>query len=105
MHCGTARFAISCGLHRISSPVFQTPPNIVPPALLPPVKDQLELAERIYVWWQVYMADKMVAILTGLIGALPSQSHKDEQIETVFPRDFEDYEKVELLVYISYKAQ
>lgn len=97
VHCGAARFALSCGLHRITSPVFR-PDVPLPPTqnavLLPPPASQIDLGERIMTFWMIYVADKMFSIHAGFASALPSEYDQREAIETCFPRDMEDFETV-----------
>jgi hypothetical protein len=62
--------------------------------LLEPPVDQVELAERILAWWQVYVLDRLGSILSGLIGGLPFDYNGHDAIETVFPRNLIDYEMV-----------
>jgi hypothetical protein len=87
-------------LHRIVSPVWKpdalssTVSQNNQVVLLQPPQDQIELAERILTWWQVYLWDRLGSIITGFIGALPSEDNAVETIETVFPRNFSDYEEV-----------
>lgn len=45
-------------------------------------------------FWMIYVADKMYAVHCGFASALPSEYDQREAIETVFPREMEDYEFV-----------
>lgn len=95
-HCGAARMAISCGLHQITSPVFQ-PQFIMPRVgadtiiLLPPPEHQLDLADRIMTFWNVYVRDKQCAVMSGYAPAL---NEIPDGVVTVLPRPVEEYESV-----------
>ncbi|KAG8928863.1 hypothetical protein FRC01_005257 [Tulasnella sp. 417] len=100
IHCGAARLALSCGLHRIESHVFdeitrgRAPlaggPSIM---LLKPPANQIDLAERITTFWMIYLCDKMSSVCAGFIGALPDEGSAIDAIRTVFPRRIEEYEE------------
>jgi len=47
------------------------------------------LAERINLFWSIFLADRTGAIGTGLPVVLP-----EHEIETPWPRKFEDYQLV-----------
>ncbi|KAG8902235.1 hypothetical protein FRB99_004721 [Tulasnella sp. 403] len=96
VHCGAARFALSCGLHRIRSSLY-VPNSPLPMStnlvLLAPATSQIELGERITTFWMIYAWDKISSVIAGFVGALPTDSDQIDAIETVFPRSMEEYEK------------
>ncbi|KIO21922.1 hypothetical protein M407DRAFT_79749 [Tulasnella calospora MUT 4182] len=105
VHCGAARFALSCGLHRLTSFIFNSPvytnsnpSNIV---LLQPPANGIELGERISTFWMIYMCDKLSSVVAGFVCALPSESDAVDSVETVFPRMMDEYELVSLLPRIA----
>lgn len=94
VHCGTARFALSCGMDRISKHDVSSldrdpdPPYIQQPMLLPEPEDAIELGDRLLAFWHIYWHDKSFSILLGFLPALPH----DDTIDSVFPRELEEYE-------------
>lgn len=91
--CGTARFALACGLHRITSHTVnnantQPGDNVI--SLLDPPKTQLEVGEHILLFWQTVWWDRVSSIIWGYIPALPSP----EIGRTILPKDMEYYENV-----------
>ncbi|KAG9000062.1 hypothetical protein FRB90_011879 [Tulasnella sp. 427] len=99
VHCGAARLALSCGLHRLESQVLRDdssgrlpstgPPGVV---LLNPPQNQIELADRITTFWMIYLCDKMASVCAGFVGALPDEGSTVDAIRTVFPRRIAEYE-------------
>ncbi|WVW86826.1 hypothetical protein I302_108881 [Kwoniella bestiolae CBS 10118] len=93
-----ARLALSCGLHQIPSSVYK-PTNL--PHLnadlvgmmrhrsyvLPPPKDAIELGERIWCFWSIYVTDRCGSISTQWPPAI-----SDEVVTTPFPRPLHEYE-------------
>ncbi|KDQ16051.1 hypothetical protein BOTBODRAFT_266526 [Botryobasidium botryosum FD-172 SS1] len=77
-----ARFAIGCGLHKI------TPQNPSVSGLLNPPKDSIELGDRIHTFWFLFIVDRGGSLWSGFPPSLT-----DEEIETAWPRPTEDYEK------------
>lgn len=59
--------------------------------LLPEAVDSVELGDRLLAFWHIYWHDKVFAILLGFLPALPH----DDTIDSVFPRELEEYETVE----------
>lgn len=55
--------------------------------------DSIALAERINLFWSIFQADRTGSIGTGLPVVI-----RDEEIETPWPRRFEDFELVSLRV-------
>ena len=95
MICGSSRFAVNCGLHSINSHVYrQNEFKSSATALLPNPSDQLELGERIFVWWETYALDKSISITTAFAGSMPGEHDEIAKVETVFPRSIDDYEAV-----------
>ncbi|KAG9032381.1 hypothetical protein FS837_002745 [Tulasnella sp. UAMH 9824] len=99
IHCGAARLALSCGLHRIESHVFEEYLRGSVPLtggtsimLLKAPKNQVDLAERITTFWMIYLCDKMSSVCAGFVGALPDEGSAIDAIRTVFPRPIEEYE-------------
>ena len=97
MHCGTARFALACGLHQLVPPAFRSAETALTASsgvsLLAPTDDAIELAERIFTWWQIYIRDKHSTTVAGFVSCLPTDdAHPLERIETGFPRGMDDYE-------------
>ncbi|KAH9857547.1 hypothetical protein C2E23DRAFT_719457 [Lenzites betulinus] len=93
-----ARLAVGLGLHQIrtnewfqlqfaragynqgdaSAPLKQSVP------LKPPI-DEVEYAERIAAFWQIFSIDRAWAVSTGLPTALPDDDHPRSRIETMWP--------------------
>ncbi|KAF8311565.1 hypothetical protein DL93DRAFT_2208478 [Clavulina sp. PMI_390] len=114
--CQVARFAVSCGSHQISSPFMSDPKNRESTAaartqapwtvtnmsvrragsMLEPPKDQIEIGERILAFWHIFLLDRCGSIMTNLPAALPDECDSFSQIETVWPRTLEEYEKGEV---------
>ncbi|KAG8930482.1 hypothetical protein FRC01_002711 [Tulasnella sp. 417] len=101
-----ARFAITCNLHRISSPVWKPPPTVKKgysfsptsscpnlsggvdlTPLIPPPIDGVDVGERINLFWMIVLVDHSTSLITGL----PTSIDFDN-IQTVWPRAIEDYE-------------
>lgn len=101
-----ARFAITCNLHKMSSPVWKPPPTVkkgdpFSPSssspnlsggveltpLLPPPIDGVDVGERINMFWMIVLVDHSASLITGL----PTSIDFDN-IQTVWPRAIEDYE-------------
>ncbi|KAG8897174.1 hypothetical protein FRB99_008387, partial [Tulasnella sp. 403] len=94
--CGATRLAISCGLHRIKTPIYdsntiltQSPRTV----LLEPPKSQVELTDRIMTWWKIYLWDKIGVIFTGFVSAV---NEGPDDIVTPLPRPIEEYEQNDL---------
>lgn len=96
-NCGVATFALSCGLHRIPSSAFH--PGMTPssspsePRLLQPPFSQIELGERILVFWNIFTWDKISSVVTGFLSVMPG----DDKIDTPFPHTLAEYEVVSAL--------
>lgn len=64
-----AKFTIACGLHKIKSrvcgshAVWDGSPSKV---MLPPPADDIEVGERIYAFWQIFMVERMVSASGGI---------------------------------------
>ncbi|WWC92908.1 uncharacterized protein L201_007870 [Kwoniella dendrophila CBS 6074] len=93
-----ARLAVSCGLHQITSSVYK--PSILPNIntdlvgimrhrsyVLPPPKDAIDLGERIWCFWSIYVTDRCGSISTQWPPAI-----SDATITTPFPRPLHEYE-------------
>ncbi|CEL54576.1 hypothetical protein RSOLAG1IB_07180 [Rhizoctonia solani AG-1 IB] len=98
------RFAMSCGLHQISSPVWRgseyatTATGSAPwqvtsmslrraGSMLDPPRDPIELYELINIFWLTFITDRAGSLGTGLPHAI-----KDDEITTVFPRPLQEFE-------------
>ncbi|KIO25763.1 hypothetical protein M407DRAFT_24920 [Tulasnella calospora MUT 4182] len=96
VHCGTARFALSCGLHRINSNELQEAQDDHSTSnigyLLSPPETEVELGDRLNAFWQIYWCDKLLSTLMGFVAALPGQAESPDGIASVFPREIEYYE-------------
>lgn len=94
-----ARLAVGLGLHQISSKEqfqyqqlqrnttgYQDAPAplkaCVP--LCPPL-DEVDYAERIAAFWQIFAVDRAWAVATGLPTALPDDDHPRSRITTIWP--------------------
>ncbi|CAE6384828.1 unnamed protein product [Rhizoctonia solani] len=99
------RFAMSCGLHQISSPVWRgseyatTATGSAPwqvtsmslrraGSMLDPPRDPIELYELINIFWLTFITDRAGSLGTGLPHAI-----KDTEITTVFPRPLKEFEE------------
>nr|XP_018260194.1 uncharacterized protein I303_07111 [Kwoniella dejecticola CBS 10117]OBR82352.1 hypothetical protein I303_07111 [Kwoniella dejecticola CBS 10117] len=93
-----ARLAISCGLHQIPSSVYKPPtgPNVNADLagmmrhrsfVLPPPKDAIDLGERIWCFWSIYITDRCGSISTQWPPAIA-----DDVVTTPFPRPLHEYE-------------
>ncbi len=87
-----ARLAVGLGLHQIPSDHFSRAgtQNDVPVPLnasvpLSPPTDQVEYAERIAAFWQIFSVDRAWAVATGLPTALPDDDHPRSEIRTMWP--------------------
>lgn len=101
VHCGTARFALSCGMdrinkHDVSSFAREPGPSYTQQlVLLPEPEDTIELGDRLLSFWHIYWHDKVFSVVLGFLPALPH----DDTIDSVFPRELEEYESGD--VYLS----
>ncbi|KAI0806823.1 fungal-specific transcription factor domain-containing protein [Fomes fomentarius] len=87
-----ARLAVGLGLHQIPSDQFSRAgtQNDVPVPLnasvpLSPPTDQVEYAERLAAFWQIFSVDRAWAVATGLPTALPDDDHPRSEIRTMWP--------------------
>ncbi|KIO18972.1 hypothetical protein M407DRAFT_31375 [Tulasnella calospora MUT 4182] len=95
-HSGAARLAMACGLHHIYSPTF--PPHVQEPlpasteavALLRPPSSQMQVADRIFTFWNTFVQDQIYAIVHGFAPALDERL---EDIRTPLPRPLVEYEQ------------
>ncbi|KAG8966868.1 hypothetical protein FRC03_011189 [Tulasnella sp. 419] len=97
---GAANLTVACGLHMMRSSIWDPPfeSTAEPPGtmkvgllhapLLELPKDTIDLGERICLFWTVFMLDHTTALVAGL----PS-SFENKEVETVWPRSFEEYER------------
>ncbi|KAI0668420.1 hypothetical protein C8Q78DRAFT_258081 [Trametes maxima] len=92
-----ARLAVGLGLHQIrSNEWFQfqfaragyqqdAPAPLKASVPLKPPRDEVEYAERIAAFWQIFSVDRAWAVATGLPTALPDDDHPRSRIETIWP--------------------
>lgn len=94
-----ARLAVGLGLHQISSKEqFQylqrngggggyqdAPAPLKATVPLCPPLDEVEYAERIAAFWQIFAVDRAWAVATGLPTALPDDDHPRSRITTIWP--------------------
>ncbi|KAG8884805.1 hypothetical protein FRB98_002164 [Tulasnella sp. 332] len=86
---------MGCGLHKIKSSVWNPPDasnqqeDVFPDSMLSPPKDNVELGERILLFWMVWYSDNICDLLSGL----PFSSSLESETETVWPSLAEDYEQ------------
>lgn len=57
------RWAIACGLHKLSDPIADLDEAN---RLLGPFIDNIHFAERVNLWWAIYILDRNVGLVTGL---------------------------------------
>ncbi|KAG9010932.1 hypothetical protein FRB94_009412 [Tulasnella sp. JGI-2019a] len=92
---GTIQLVMGCGLHKIKSSVWQAPDptiqqHVSSDSMLSPPKDNVELGERILLFWMVWYSDHVCALLSGL----PPSNTLESETETVWPSQVEEYEQV-----------
>ncbi|KAG8861218.1 hypothetical protein FRB96_003168 [Tulasnella sp. 330] len=63
--------------------------DVFPDSMLSPPKDNVELGERILLFWMVWYSDNICDLLSGL----PFSSSLESETETVWPSLAEDYEQ------------
>ncbi|PIL30675.1 transcription factor [Ganoderma sinense ZZ0214-1] len=88
-----ARLAVGLGLHQISSKEQQcqylqrsdAPAPLKATVPLCPPLDEVEYAERIAAFWQIFAVDRAWAVATGLPTALPDDDHPRSRITTIWP--------------------
>lgn len=108
------QFAIACGLHQITLATLTdaqrskklhltyTPWNShvsrqnqgIAAGTLEPPQDGVELGERIYVWWCLYLLDKMGSTTLGLPSAIPDETSPTDSPSTSWPRLLDEYARV-----------
>ncbi|CAE6534006.1 unnamed protein product [Rhizoctonia solani] len=99
-----ARFAVSCGLHQLSTLDLRphSPGSRAPP-ILPPPTDYLALGERIHAFWAIYNLDRTISAVAGLPSAFgdDGSDHVEacEKITTLLPRPLREYRSPEQLVH------
>ncbi|CAE7150530.1 unnamed protein product [Rhizoctonia solani] len=99
-----ARFAVSCGLHQMSTLDLRPhSPGSRAPSLLPPPTDYLALGERIHAFWAIYNLDRTISVVAGLPSAFgdDGSDHVEacERITTLWPRPLREYRSPEQLVH------
>lgn len=114
-HLTVSQFAVACGLHQITIDTLKDPmggnlakrqltytpwnshvtvQGLIAPGVLEPPQDGIELGERIYTWWGVYLLDKNGSITLGLASALPDETHPTNAPTTSWPRLLDEYARV-----------
>ncbi|KAG9102253.1 hypothetical protein FRC06_002172 [Ceratobasidium sp. 370] len=92
--------AMTCGLHKISSPDWFRPAAPPPRSHLRirqvdyhlgPPESAREHGERIAAFWQLVLVDYTAAATTGLPANFRDDGDQRSRVETVFPRPLEDY--------------
>ncbi|QRV86877.1 Fungal Zn(2)-Cys(6) binuclear cluster domain [Ceratobasidium sp. AG-Ba] len=97
-----ARFAVSCGLHQLSSLNLgpHSPSSRAPP-LLPPPTDYVALGERIHAFWAIFALDRTIVTIADLPSAFGDDGSEYvdscEKITTQWPRPLQDYRSPDLL--------
>lgn len=119
---GAIPFILRCGLHRIKSSDWRYLSDREEPQgasssrtgqpLIPPPRDNAEVGERVCIFWmvrlfflqviidanliiQAYAIELMIALLSGFS---PNADLVAEST-TVWPRQFDEYERVSVLIY------
>ncbi|KAF5386848.1 hypothetical protein D9615_001984 [Tricholomella constricta] len=81
------RLAVGLGLHQIRTPTAMPgayPPQ-APPIPISPPRDDTELNDRIFAFWQVFMVDRCWSVAHGLPLALPDKDTAQCRILTPWP--------------------
>ncbi|KAF9515056.1 hypothetical protein BS47DRAFT_1381714 [Hydnum rufescens UP504] len=78
------RFAIACELHEISNPAA----HMEYTGLLGPPRDLFHIAERINLWWAIYILDRLISLGSALPPGVWGEER--EIITTVWPRSWAD---------------
>ncbi|KDN41191.1 hypothetical protein RSAG8_07605, partial [Rhizoctonia solani AG-8 WAC10335] len=93
----TARFAMGCNLHKITSAVWRPNMSTGPSGLLPPPFDSIDLGERILAFWATFMLDQKCCIM-GLPSSFAKIDDLDtrSRIDTVWPRRSVEYEEAHI---------
>lgn len=69
-----ARFALSCGLNEISDPETYVAQG--GGGLLGPVRDVVHFAERVNLWWGIFLLDRRLGFATGLPPTIKEEDSK-----------------------------
>lgn len=102
-HSSTAaRLAVSLGLHQtkpenwaqrqvdVGSPIASAFATFKPSLQLAAPRDDIEYAERVAAFWQVFLVDRAWSVASGLPAALPDDDSPRAQIETAWPQAISD---------------
>lgn len=109
-----ASLAIQSGLHQINSslaiavsqqqqqlPAFAGLSAMYSSALrLPPPQDGIELGERINLFWQVFVLDRLLSVALQRSPTIVDDDSVETKIDTPWPEDVEEYEHVSALVIL-----
>lgn len=108
-----ASLAIQSGLHQINSslaiaisqqqqlPAFAGLSAVYSSALrLPPPQDGVELGERINLFWQVFVLDRLLSVALRRSPTIIDDDSVETRIDTPWPEEVEEYEHVSGLVSI-----
>ncbi|KAG8930228.1 hypothetical protein FRC02_004487 [Tulasnella sp. 418] len=100
MSASTSRLAISCRIHQIDATVLAEDPNTYSTlplgqskwdgTLLGRPKSSAELGQRIAAFWEIFINDKVLSIVTGLLSSFDTHS-AETHITTAWPRSAEEY--------------
>ncbi|KDQ07874.1 hypothetical protein BOTBODRAFT_38435 [Botryobasidium botryosum FD-172 SS1] len=84
-----AKFTMACGLHKITSRVWNEhgAERARQNSLLPPPTDSIEVADRMYTFWMVFLIER-----TGSASDKLVSTFVDDEIETLFPLPISYYE-------------
>ena len=72
VHAAVARWAIARGLYELSDPATDLGETN---RLLGPWKDNIHFAERVNLWWAIYLLDIGVSLATGLTSSIQDDCH------------------------------
>ncbi len=109
-----ASLTIQSGLHQINSslaiaisqqqqvPAFAGLSAVYSSALrLPPPQDGIELGERINLFWQVFVLDRLLSVALRRSPTIIDDDSVETRIDTPWPEDVEEYEHVSGLLHIN----
>lgn len=87
--------AVACGLHKICSASPFVGPQLA--IMLPLAIDAIEEGERIRAFWTVYILDRGWTMCTYASSALLDEDSMLSQIDTPWPMELHEYEKVDIM--------
>ncbi|KAH8116650.1 hypothetical protein DFH11DRAFT_1542643 [Phellopilus nigrolimitatus] len=96
-----ADLAVQCGLHQLGAPSspydfeFGVGGSASASALrLAPPADAVELGERIGVFWEVYVLDRLLAVALRRPPCIADDDCVETRVDTPWPEDVEEYESI-----------